>query len=286
MHYRELMNVSAPAKINLYLNILGRRPDGFHELETLMCPLELADTMEFTPLPSGIEIVVAGADLSPGPDNLVHRAATALQTLTGTRRGVRIVLHKKIPMGGGLAGGSSNAAKTLLALNTLWECHLPEADLHTLAAGLGSDVNFFLQSGPAICTGRGENIRPVSLSAQPWVLLANPGFGVPTPWAFKTYAALGTKTGTPGHTLPWIDGGLTLRNDLEPAVFTKYLWIAEAKQWLQSQPMVIDSLMSGSGATVFALTETEADARLLLDSARTHFGPACWLQITRLAPSP
>lgn len=282
------MQRRSPAKINLTLKILGKRPDGFHELETVMCPVGIYDELEFEPAPSGIQLTVEGADLPADPSNLVWKAARLVQESAGTERGVRIRLKKHIPMGGGLAGGSGNAAVTLLAVNELWSCGLSVARLKELAGRLGSDIAFFLDGGASLCTGRGEVTRPVRLRAPRHVLLANPGFGVPTPWAYQAYAA-SPQSGEPGRAgLGLEDGGhaeaFRLRNDLEPAVFGKYLWIAEAKAWLLGREGVVDALMSGSGATVFALFDSPEDAERVAAEARAHFGPKCWIHAVPLLP--
>lgn len=287
------MQLQARAKINLSLVITGRRPDGFHELDTLMVPLSLADEVELTERPSGIELAVEGSGLSNGPDNLAWRAADLFFKHTGRGEGVHIRLKKNIPAGGGLAGGSSDAAAVLKGLNELYEVDLPAAELAQLAAELGSDISFFLQDQPALCTGRGEIVEPVELHQKLWALLVNPGFGVATPWAYQTYAA-DPKKSRQGrlnlHIVRKAGGGekvesFHLRNDLEPAVFTKHLWIPEAKEWLAKQPGVQDALMSGSGATVFALTGSQADAEKLLEAARANFGSETWLQVAEVNPA-
>jgi len=284
------MKVRCPAKINLYLRIVGKRSDGFHNLETLMCPISIFDEMTLEPDTNGkVSLQLAGSDISTGEDNLVMRAARLVQQMGEVSKGVRISLQKHIPVGGGLAGGSSNAAHTLMALNEFWGCGLPMSKLDEAAATLGSDVNLFLYQKPAVCTGRGEIVNPVTLRQVQgerlnlYGLLLNPGFGVPTPWAFKTYAANPSK-GTEGRlTLQSRDanGGIEefkLRNDLEPAVFGKYLWIAEAKSWLASQEGVLDSMMSGSGATVFALTASPEDAEKVALKAKDYFGGETWIR--------
>lgn len=275
------MKVTSPSKINLYLHISGKRADGYHELETLMCPLSFADEVEVDLAKEGILLTIEGADLSCGPDNLAYRAADEFFKLAKTGSGARIHLKKRIPMGGGLAGGSSNAAAVLLALNELSNSPLNMDQLGQIAASMGSDINFFLQHQPAICSGRGEKVTPYPLKNLPWVVLINPGFGVPTPWAYKTYAQNPIQ-GEPGKTFDWGGEPITLRNDLEPAVFTKYIWIAETKKWLQNQPMVLDALMSGSGATVFALVEDEKSATQLISKAKEYLGEATWMCAAKL----
>jgi 4-diphosphocytidyl-2-C-methyl-D-erythritol kinase len=282
------MKVRCPAKINLYLHVVGRRPDGYHDLETLMCPVSVYDEMTFESAGGGeVSLRLEGSAISAGEDNLVVRAARLVRRLSGCERGVGIFLRKRIPVGGGLAGGSSDAASALLALNEFWGCGLAFAQLEEAAAALGSDVNFFLHRQAARCTGRGEIVRPLALAEKLCGLLVNPGFGVPTPWAFQAYAARPARGGEGRLVLHSraADGALAafkLRNDLEPAVFGKFLWLAEAKSWLAAQDGVLDSMMSGSGATVFALTADLASARRLAAAAREYFGAGAWLQPVEL----
>lgn len=278
------MRLFSPAKINLFLHILGRRPDGFHELETLMAPLALADELDLElERTAGIRLTVEGADLPTGPENLAWRAADTVLRRSQADAGISLRLRKKIPHGGGLGGGSSNAALVLQGVNDLLGNPLSPSELQAEAARLGSDVPFFLGTGAALCRGRGEIIEPVPLQAMPWVLLANPGFGVPTPWAYKTYASAPAQ-GLPGRsTFQYREQPFQVRNDLEPAVFGKYLWIAECKRWLLDQAETGEALMSGSGATVFALFETEAAAQAVAARARGYFGPETFLLATRLA---
>jgi 4-diphosphocytidyl-2-C-methyl-D-erythritol kinase len=277
------MKVFAPAKINLFLYIHGKRADGFHELETLMCPLELTDELDFEIQQHGISITVEGFDAPVNEDNLVHRAARLLLPYAKAGKGVKIHLKKNIPAGGGLAGGSSDAACTLKTLNHLWQCGLDSKSLQELGSQLGSDVNFFLFDSPAVCKGRGELVEPLSSGHKDelWVVLINPGFGVPTPWAYKTYAQ-SPQQGEVGKTISFFGKEVTLRNDLEPAVFSKYLWIAETKAWLQQQSESLDSLMSGSGATVFALCQSQEKALSLADKAKDYLGNSVWIKVTHV----
>lgn len=280
------MKLRCPAKINLYLHILGKRSDGFHELETVMCPVSLHDELELEEVSSGVHLQVVGADLAADTSNLAFKAAAGVLKKSGVNKGVSIRLTKRIPMGGGLAGGSSNAASVIRGVNELLGCGLSEAELHEIAAGLGSDINFFLLNGPGLCQGRGERVSPVRLRGRYRAILINPGFGVPTPWAFKAYAADPRQGKPESVSLDLEEGGsLTLRNDLEPAVFGKYLWLEEAKQWLSRQNEVSGSLMSGSGATVFALLknpETPGQAERLEAKARLYFGGDVWMEVVEL----
>jgi len=276
----------APAKINLYLHILGRRPDGFHELETLMAPISLGDTLDIDLIPSGtvgdgcIEFTCSDPALSDVKDNLATKAARLFLEEFKLTTGVRIHLEKAVPVGAGLGGGSSDAAAVLLALRDLTRIGCADSKLAELAARLGSDIPFFIYRTPAVCRGRGEIIEPVSLKESYQGLLVHPGFGVPTPWAYKTYAQ-NPSQGAPGRAFP---PDFTLRNDLEPPAFSKYPWLPAAKGWFQKQPEVLDSLMSGSGSSVFALTgSTEATSRLCARFL-AEFGPTLFATPFSVAP--
>jgi 4-diphosphocytidyl-2-C-methyl-D-erythritol kinase len=257
----------APAKINLYLHILGRRPDGFHELETLMVPISLGDTLDLDLIPSGIEFTCSDPALSDAKDNLATKAARIFLDEFKLGTGVRIHLEKTVPVGAGLGGGSSDAAHVLLALRVLTRIDCTDAKLAELAARLGSDIPFFIYRTPAICRGRGEIIEPVKLKDSYQGLLVHPGFGVSTPWAYKTYAQ-NPHEGEVGYTF----ADVTLRNDLEPPAFSKYPWLPTAKNWFRQQPEVLDSMMSGSGSSVIAFTRSEAESSALRKRFLTEFG--------------
>src|SRR5688572_18849063 len=177
----------APCKINLLLNILRRRPDNFHELETVMHPLPLHDTLRFSLARCGVELDTNVPGLPVDERNLVVRAANAFLAAARIQAGLRINLEKRVPLAAGLGGGSSDAAMTLDALNQLFDHPLSPEEVRALAAGLGSDVPFFLQRHPAIATGRGEQIEPITDPLRALggkcALLVYPGFGVPTAWA-------------------------------------------------------------------------------------------------------
>ena len=271
----------APAKNNLYLHIVGRRPDGFHELETLMALISVHDTLDIDLLPDApgkIEFTCSDPTLSDVKDNLATKAARLFLDEFKLSTGVRIHLEKKIPVGAGLGGGSSDAAAVLRALNLLSRVHAPDAKLAELAARLGSDIPFFIYSPTAICRGRGEIIEPVRLTKNLCGVLVHPGFGVSTPWAYKTYAQ---------NPAPGIAGrafaDFTLRNDLEPPAFSKYPWLPVAKAWFQKQPEVLDSLMSGSGSSVFALTDTTEARGPLVVRFRAEFGETLFAEMFAVA---
>src|ERR1700744_2347770 len=198
----------APAKINLYLHILGRRPDGFHQLETLMAPISLGDILDVELIPEGIEFICSDASLSDAQDNLATKAARVFLEEFKLATGLRIHLEKKVPVGAGLGGGSSDAATVLLLLRQLTGVKCSDEKLAELASRLGSDIPFFIYRTPAICKGRGEIIEPITLTEKFEGLLIHPGFGVPTPWAYKIYAQ------NPGQgDLGYSFADFTLRND-------------------------------------------------------------------------
>ena len=261
------MKQAAPAKINLYLHITGRRTDGFHELETLMVPISLGDLIDIELIPAGIAFTCSDPTLSNAQDNLATMAARVFIEEFKLNAGVRIQLQKNVPVGAGLGGGSSDAAAILLALRQLTGVKAGDARLAELAARLGSDVPFFIYGRPAVCRGRGEIIEPIKLRDPYQGLLVHPGFGVSTPWAYKTYAQ-NPHPGEVGRTFP----DFTMRNDLEPPAFSKYPWLPVARAWFREQPEVLDSLMSGSGSSIFALTRTPDDARTLQKKFHAEFG--------------
>jgi 4-diphosphocytidyl-2-C-methyl-D-erythritol kinase len=291
----EPITLSSPAKVNLYLKILGKRPDGFHELETVMAALSLADEMRFEPRVSGITLECSAPGMPTDETNLAVRAAKLLQAKIGSQHGAHIVLQKHTPVGGGMGGGSSNGATTLVALNQLWKLNLSLAELQSLAAQLGSDVPFFLQPSVAMCRGRGEIIEPLqpgkfAAMKNMAVVLLNPGFGVSTPWAYKAYAARGGADAEPKLIAQPLLASLangTLRdvasqlyNSLEEPVFHKYPILDIFKQSLL-EAGAVGAMMSGSGATVFGLCQNERKAKAVGEKIAAKFGPSLWTHVAR-----
>lgn len=285
----------SPCKVNLLLNTLGRRADGFTELETLFFPVPVCDELEFERTPSGIALTCSHPTLPTDHTNLVHRAASVFLSAAGIQEGVRIHLDKRLPLAAGLGAGSANAAHTLLALNELFGNPLPASRLDTLAAGLGSDVNFFLQPGPALAFGRGERIEPLlpfDCLKGCAIFLYHPGFGVPTPWAFKELAArfpeaLNGRPGRAAGIAGWLrsgdlkSAGKALYNSLEFPVLEKYLVLRVYQEFLRAAG-AFGALMSGSGSTTFALFENPAAAESLIPKFRAEFGDEGWLRVVRL----
>jgi 4-diphosphocytidyl-2-C-methyl-D-erythritol kinase len=283
----------SPGKVNLLLNILGRRPDGFHELETLLHPVNLCDRLTFERGGRQVELTCNDARLPADGRNLVHRAATAFLQAAHLSEGVRIHLEKNIPLAAGLGGGSSNAATTLLALNELFGAPLAPAQLPELAATLGSDVPFFLQSRPALATGRGEAIQPVDFFPAlrgARLLLIHPGFGISTAWAYQNLArfpaALNGRPGRAQQLIALLRGddleaaGRAFYNSLEAPAFDKYPLLALYQEFLRSHGAAA-ALMSGSGSTTFALVARANVAETLREKFLAKFGRTCW---TRLVP--
>lgn len=269
------MEIEAPAKINLFLRVLGRRPDGFHEIDTLMVPISLSDRLVIRPMDEpGVRFSCDDKSLPTDRQNLVVRAAEDFLAESGVESGVEIELHKRIPHGAGLGGGSSDAATTLLALNRIFHGVLTDDVIHALAARLGSDVPFFLVRGPAFCRGRGEHVVPAPFSARIPLLLVKPPFGVPTPWAYRRWKEAveipGIEYGP--QSFDWGE----MVNDLERPVFEKFIFLAALKHWLRAQPEVAGALLSGSGSTVLAVLRDEAVGETLAVRVREVFGETMW----------
>jgi 4-diphosphocytidyl-2-C-methyl-D-erythritol kinase len=285
---------SSPCKINLLLNILGKRPDGFHALETVFHPIGLTDELTFERGARGVQLSCSHPTLPVDGTNLVQQAAAAFLTATGVAEGVRIHLEKRVPLAAGLGGGSSNAAHTLLGLNELFGKPLRLQELRTLAEKLGSDVPFFLQSGPALGLGRGEQIFPLEPFAclqDLHVLLIHPGFGISTGWAYRQLAwfpeALHGQPGRAQHLVallrqPDLSAALrALYNSLETPVLVKYPILALFQDFLRTEGAVA-TLMSGSGSTTIALLKSQREAENLAEKFRSRFGANNWLAIVPL----
>lgn len=261
----------APAKVNLSLRILNRRPDGFHEIETFIAPVTLYDKIDIEKQNRWIDFTCDDVDLPKGEDNLAVRAAKIFFAATKTNGGVSIKLEKRIPHGAGLGGGSSDAASTLIALNELFETKLPREALAKMAEQIGSDVPFFIFGSGAMCRGRGELVRPEPLKEKLSILLLKPLFGVPTPWAYSRWKASRDNDAQEF-------GGRNFVNDLERPVFEKFVFLAQMKTWLRAQPEVGAALMSGSGSTMFAVMREGADVDLAAKRAKAELDPDLWTQ--------
>jgi 4-diphosphocytidyl-2-C-methyl-D-erythritol kinase len=268
------MQVLAPAKINLSLRILGRREDGFHEIETLISLISLADKIDIERQSRWIDFSCDDPTLPGGDENLAVRAAKAFFEKTKISSGVGIKLHKKIPHGAGLGGGSSDAASTLVALNRLFETKLPREELAELGSTIGSDVSFFLFDSAAVCKGRGEIVNPTKLNKKLSILLLKPGFSVSSGWAYSQWQDSKEIPGISYQSQNF--DGQNFGNDLERPVFEKFVFLAQLKAWLLKQAEVGAALMSGSGSTVFAVLRPKANVDLLAKRAREELDREIW----------
>jgi 4-diphosphocytidyl-2-C-methyl-D-erythritol kinase len=280
-------------KVNLLLNILGKRPDGFHQLETVLHPVDLHDCLSFERRGSRLRLQCSDPLLPVNAKNLVFAAAERFLKTAGIREGVRIHLQKTIPIAAGLGGGSGNAATTLLAMNELFGQPLGPDQLLPLAASLGSDVPFFLQNRPALATGRGELITPLDFFpalAGAWMLLVHPGFGISTPWAYEQLArhpeALHGKPGRARRLISLLQtstlaaAGNEFYNSLQAPALLKYPLLQLFQEFFREHGA--PALMSGSGSSTFALAGARASAETLLEQFKAKFGPQFWTALVKL----
>ncbi len=260
------LKVLAPAKVNLYLEVLGKRQDGYHEIETIMQEIELADSLDIEEIGQGIELTCNDPEIPCNEDNLVWKAARLLQEELGIRRGISIHLDKKTPVGAGLGGGSSDAASVLKGLNTLWNLGLGVDKLAEMGAKIGSDVPFFLYGGTALCKGRGEKVRPLNVKKVFHYTLLYPGVKISTRSVYENLKIDLTKDRKGVSLLLNVLGtedskslGQLLFNRLEAVAFGLYPELQEMKTLLQSyRPCGV--LLSGSGSCIYGLFETERTA--------------------------
>ncbi|HUD27168.1 MAG TPA: 4-(cytidine 5'-diphospho)-2-C-methyl-D-erythritol kinase [Burkholderiaceae bacterium] len=272
---RLMLGLPAPAKLNLFLQVVGRRQDGLHDLRTGFVAIGLADTLDFERLDDAR--IERGGDLAgPIEQDLAVRAARLLQQQSQLRLGVRIDVEKRIPSGGGLGGGSSDAATTLLALNRLWQLQWTRERLAAVAVQLGADVAFFLQRGPSLGEGIGERLSPLAVAAR-WYALIHPQVHVSTAEIFRSSELTAHLERAKIQSFP--EGGLhrpgsgemgswARGNDLEPIVRSR---VPEVDAALRYLAQFGDARMTGSGACVFAAFETEAQAQRAIADA-----PAVW----------
>jgi len=262
-----LRDCLAPAKLNLFLHITGRRADGYHLLQTVFQMVDWGDRLHFTRNDEG---VIRRATAVPGVDessDLTIRAATLLQSHMGCRFGVEITIEKLLPMGAGLGGGSSDAATTLLALNSLWDLHLPRAELQTLALQLGADVPFFVFGKNAFAEGVGEELQTVPTPSA-YFLIVTPSVHVSTVEVFTAKDL--TRDSKPITITDFLEAQSRDakqaarnnfgRNDMQAVVAGKYAEVAQVLRWFSENTPDAHARMSGSGASVFATFSTEHEA--------------------------
>ncbi len=293
------VRVTAPAKINLHLEVLGQRSDGFHELAMVMQSIDLVDELECCNRADGlIQLSCKQPGLSCGNDNLIMRAALLLKERSGfPELGAHINLHKHIPIGAGLAGGSSDGAGALVALNELWGLGQTPEQLRALASELGSDMPFCLAGGTQLCFGRGECLEAVAASEESLgvVLIKDPTVSVLTPWAYGEFRRKKSHQYRMGEEAfaqrrqvlresPWLhpvraDEPPPLRNDLQAVVLPQTPSVQTAIRLLQTLPGQLRTAMSGSGPSCFALFPDLSSANEALTGARDQFnqaGYAAW----------
>ena len=257
------LQMKAPAKVNYRLDVLGKRADGYHDLRMVMQRVDLCDELEIalTETP-GIRVVCGSAGVPDGPGNIAWRAADALLQLSGKKIGIDIAITKKIPVGAGLGGGSSDAASVLMGVNELLELGLSDQRLMEIGVKLGADVPFFIFKKPALAEGIGNLLTPLDRVPYLWVVLVNPGIHVSTGWVYQN---LQLTNKAPAVNIPPSYSSLAdvcelLSNDLEPVTIGKYPLLNELKEMLLAAGAG-GSLMSGSGSTVFGLFADEGVAR-------------------------
>lgn len=260
----------APAKINLCLHVLGRRPDGYHELAMVMQRVSLYDRLRLSLTDEpGVRVTCPGLELSPDGENIAARAARRLLARAGESRGVEIVIDKQIPVAAGLGGGSSDAATVLMGLNEMLELGLERDVLMAEGAHLGADVPFFIFGADAWATGIGNLLQKIKGMPPLWYVLVNPGLAVSTAWVYQN---LGLTSKIEAAKLPRFSrtiGGIVslLHNDLERVTISRYPLVATVKEELAASGAV-GVLMSGSGPTVFGVFADEVSARKATDELR------------------
>jgi 4-diphosphocytidyl-2-C-methyl-D-erythritol kinase len=288
------LTVVSPAKINLYLRIVGKRPDGYHELETVMLPLDFGDEIALRSRKTGLTLECDHPTLLIDDSNLALRAAKALAETFGVEAGAKITLQKRTPLAAGLGGGSSNAAAVLRGLNRLWNLNGPPEKLHAIAARMGSDINFFMAGGAALCRGRGEQVEVVPCKFSGTILLVNPGFGISTKWAYENWARAATESRLTAHP-PEVSlllralaeddlAGVSrcLFNSLEAPSIRKFPVLELIKKAMRDGGAA-GALMSGSGATVFGLFGDAKAAERSAQEVREQIGPSMWTKMARFA---
>ncbi len=277
------MKVEARAKINLSLDVLGTRADGYHEILTVMQPLELHDVLEIAPLEDGIRVESSHPEVPPGAGNIVYRAASLIRGEYRCVRGAGILIQKNIPVAAGLAGGSADAAAALRALNLLWDLKAAEEDLFRLGGMIGSDVPFCLLGRTALAGGRGEVLTPLPPFSGFGVVLVKPPFGVSTARAYSLYddlpAAPGPDTAAVTEAVGKRDLGALaglMVNVLEKATAALHPEIIDIKNALMAAGAA-GALMSGSGPTVFGLCASPREALAVASRLKL---PGCRIIVT------
>ena len=277
------IEISVPAKINLWLEVLRKRSDGYHDLSSLMLPVSVFDriTIDLREV-GGFEAICSHPGVPGDERNLAVRAAIAYGESAGVRTGGVIRIEKEIPVGAGLGGGSADAAGVLLALNSHFNQAVAPGDLEKIAAGLGADVPFFLHRRPALATGIGEKLEFEEGVPQYALVLIKPAMSVSTAWVYRNLKLTRGESKIKLNTFrdsPWLLGGVA-ENDLESVTLPRHPVLARIKNWLLARGAVV-ALMSGSGPTVFGVFESENEAQLTADVAIGQW-IGCWVRAARV----
>jgi len=296
------IEVAAPGKVNLILRVLDRRPDGYHNLWSVMHAFELADSVVVElDGRSGIRLTCEGADLPTDSANLAYRAAERVLARVGRRKGLRLHLRKRLPVAAGLGGGSSNAASTIQALAVLLNTGWSRTEMAQLGEEVGSDVPFFFYGPTALVEGRGERVTPLQLEAERWLLLVHPGLAISTAWAYERLAKVraGQVGRVPGrlprlafahHTegpqlVKWHDLLPLVENDFAPVMEQEYPVLREIRELLFARDAQT-AVLSGSGATVFGVFGEERSARIAAEGLDRRPGWKVWVTRTQWEPPP
>jgi 4-diphosphocytidyl-2-C-methyl-D-erythritol kinase len=267
------MKILAPAKVNLYLRVVGRTKDGYHLIDSVMVPVNLCDQIEITRLakPRGLEVTCDHPGVPAGNKNIAFQAAALVLERQRIQAGIRIHIRKKIPVGAGLGGGSSDAAATLLGLNRLFRLKLSRKKLADLASQLGSDVPFFIHACPARVRGKGERLSFLRSFPRLWLVIVYPGFPVSTGWVYRNFRLKLTKavdnTSITGYLRRRDRLSKLLVNDLETVTIERYPRLTLLKEKLRHEGAV-GVLMAGSGSSVFGIFGSRKKARLAFHHLR------------------
>ncbi|MBS1258615.1 MAG: 4-diphosphocytidyl-2-C-methyl-D-erythritol kinase [Candidatus Scalindua arabica] len=265
------ISLKAPAKINLFLEILGKRDDGYHEIETVMQEIDLVDNLQFEEIQEGVRLKCNDKNIPSDENNLVCRAANLILNECGIKKGVSISLEKNIPVGAGLGGGSSDAAATLKALNLLWKIGLNDTELMEFAAKLGSDIPFFIKGKTTLCSGRGEKITPIEVKGEMNYLIIFPRINISTTTIYRNLKIDLTKkiidvsfflNALKHHKVSGISK--LLFNRLEEVIFATYPDLLDVKKALAHYDFCGLSV-SGSGSAFFGLCKDRQQAEAIKD---------------------
>jgi len=273
------IKINSYSKINLTLNILSRREDGYHEIETIMQSINLTDQVIITKEKEGIKIKCNHPEVPVNANSLAYRSAEKIINRYGIKKGVKIEIEKKIPLASGLAGGSANSATILIGINKLFSLNLSNEDLRGIGEELGMDIPFFIQNGTALAYQRGEKLIPLStINPSLWVIILNPGFNISTHWAYNNLD-LDSIKGEKSNTKAMLKAlkerksqeiAKNLFNSFESLIIKKYPEVGRIKNRLIEEG-VLGALMSGSGPTVFGITQNKEEALKIYEKLRPEY---------------